>query len=177
MSAPFLGEIRPFAGDFAPRDWHLCDGSLLSIAQNSALYALLGVVYGGDGITTFGLPDLRGRIPISQGQGPGLSPRSIGDQGGTESVALTTQEIPAHSHMVYATVTSATSSQPAQLVPAAPANNGVFYLPPNVGNQVEAVLAADSLTQSGGGEAHENRMPIAAISFIIALSGIFPQQN
>ncbi|MEN3748292.1 tail fiber protein [Sphingomonas sp. HF-S3] len=177
MSAPFLGEIRPFAGDFAPRDWHLCDGSLLSIAQNSALYALLGVVYGGDGITTFGLPDLRGRIPISQGQGPGLSPRSIGDQGGTESVTLTTQEIPAHTHSASATVTSATSSQPAQLVPAAPANNGVFYLPPNVGNQVEAVLAADSLTQSGGGEAHENRMPIAAISFIIALSGIYPSRN
>jgi microcystin-dependent protein len=177
MSNPFLGEIRPFAGDFAPDRWHLCDGSLLPIAQYSPLYSLLGVVYGGDGVTTFGLPDLRGRLPISQGQGPGLSERSLGEQGGTESVTLTTQQMPGHMHSVLVSASPATSPQPAQLVPATPANDGLFYLPPNVGNQVEAVLAADSLSQSGGGTAHENRMPIAAISFIIALAGIFPQRN
>src|SRR5215831_4079907 len=98
MSEPFLGEIRMFGGNFAPRGWALCQGQLLSIAQNTALFSILGTTYGGNGQTTFALPGLRGRYPMQQGQGPGLSPRSLGEQGGSQTVTLLTNQMPAHTH-------------------------------------------------------------------------------
>jgi microcystin-dependent protein len=177
MSNPFLGEIRPFAGTFAPVGWHFCDGTLVSIAENDALYTLLGTTYGGDGQTTFGLPDLRGRVAVGVGNGPGLTPRVLGEMAGTESVTLTTQQMPSHTHAVTASSDAATSPQPSGLVPATPRNGGLFYLPPNVGTQADAAPAADSLTTAGGSQPHENRMSTTAISYIIAMSGIYPSQN
>ncbi|MDF7776264.1 tail fiber protein [Sphingomonas sp. AOB5] len=177
MSNPYLGELRPFAGNFAPRFWALCNGQLLSIAQNNALFALLGTTYGGDGITTFALPDLRGRLALSQGQGPGLTNRTLGEQSGTETVTLTIQTMPAHTHVVVASANEAASPVPTGRVPAAPKNGGKFYLPPNVGTQTDAPIGTASIGTAGGSQPHENLMPILAINYIIALQGIFPSQN
>lgn len=177
MSDPYLGEIRPFAGTFAPRNWLKCDGSVISIAANEALYTLIGTTFGGDGQTTFGLPDLRGRLPVGIGQAPGLSNRVLGQLAGSESVTLTSPQMPAHNHAVVVSGDAAESPQPANQVPAAPANGGVFYLPPNIGTQVDAPLAGDCLTFVGGGQPHENRMPVTAITYIISTTGIFPQRN
>ncbi len=177
MSDPYLGEIRPFAGTFAPRNWLMCNGQLVSIAQYDALFTLIGTAFGGDGTTTFGVPDLRGRLPVGVGQGPGLTNRVLGQVGGVESVTLTTTQMAAHSHAVVVSGDAAESPQPANQVPAAPANGGVFYLPPNVGTQVDAPLAGDCLTFVGNGQPHENRMPVTAITYIISAAGIFPQRN
>jgi microcystin-dependent protein len=177
MSNPYLGEIRPFAGNFAPRGWNFCNGALMSIAQNNALFALLGTNYGGDGQTTFGLPDLRGRVALSQGQGPGLTNRVLGEQGGEETVTLTIATMPSHMHAVIADSGAADGVPPTGLVPAAPANNALFYLPPNVGTQVDQPLAPDTCQPTGGSQPHNNIMPIVAINYIIALEGIFPSQN
>src|SRR5690349_9856118 len=113
MAEPYIGAITIFAGNFAPSNWHFCDGTLLSIAENSALFALLGTTYGGDGVTTFALPDLRGRFPIHQGQGPGLSNYVIGETTGQSSVTLSTSQIPSHGHELYATGANATTNSPA----------------------------------------------------------------
>lgn len=177
MSDPYLGEIRPFAGTYAPRNWRLCDGSIISIADNQALFTLLGTTFGGDGQTTFGLPDLRGRLPVGVGQGRGLTNRFLGQMGGSESVTLTQAQIPGHTHAVVVSGDAAESPQPANQVPAAPVNGGVFYLPPNIGSQVDAPLAGDCLTAAGNSQPHENRMPGTAITYIISAAGIFPQRN
>jgi microcystin-dependent protein len=177
MSNPYLGEIRPFAGNFAPRTWAFCAGQLLSIAQNNALYALLGTTYGGDGITTFGLPDLRGRVALSQGQGPGLTNRVLGEKAGTETVTLTINSMPAHTHTAVASAAEVTSPAVSNMVPAAPKNGGKFYLPTNVGTQNAVQLDAATIGTSGGSQPHDNIMPILAIDYIIALEGIFPSQN
>jgi microcystin-dependent protein len=174
---PYLGEIRPFAGSFAPSGWHFCDGSLQSIANQSALYTLLGTTYGGDGQTTFGLPDLRGRVAVSQGNGPGLTPRTLGQMSGEENVTLTTQTMPAHIHLAFATSAAANSPQPSGNLPATPANGGSFYLPPGVGTQVDEPLATDTIAITGSGLPHNNIMPSTAISYIIAMNGIYPSQN
>ncbi len=113
MSDYFIGEIRLFAGNFAPRDWAFCEGQIMSIAQNTALFSLLGTQYGGNGQTTFALPDLRGRVPMHQGQGPGLSPRDIGEVSGSETVTLLSTQMPAHSHALRASTTAAAGSTPA----------------------------------------------------------------
>ena len=112
MSEPFVGEIRMFAGNFAPQGWAFCDGQLLSVNQNDALFSLLGTIYGGDGRTTFGLPDLRGRLPMHAGTGPGLSPQRMGSMGGQENVTLTVNEMPAHSHSANAQSVTANSNDP-----------------------------------------------------------------
>ena len=178
MSNPYLGEIRPFAGNFAPRSWSFCNGSLLSIAQNNALFALLGTTYGGDGQTTFALPDLRGRIALSIGQGPGLTNRVLGEVNGAESVTITNNTMPSHMPQVSATSAAATAVPPGPtLLPATPGQGAAFYLPPNVGTQVDQPLPADTILQAGGSQPHENIMPILAINYIIALEGIFPSQN
>jgi microcystin-dependent protein len=166
---PFLGEIRMFGGNFAPRGWAKCDGQLLAISQNDALFALLGTTFGGDGVNTFGLPDLRSRIPIHQGQGPGLGQYIIGQQAGTESVTLTTQQLPAHNHLMNA-VAATTNT---------PANNtfgsgglSIFKAGPPT-----ATMAAGTIVPSGGSQPHDNIMPSLVVTFIIALEGIFPSQN
>lgn len=153
MTDPFLAEIRLFAGNFAPRGWAFCNGQILPISQNTALFALIGTYYGGDGKTTFALPDLRDRVPIHQGQGPGLSVRSLGEVGGAGSVQLTLAELPAHVHP--ASDLPATTNRATDAVPAA----GGRYT---------------TATPTGPAAAHNNRPPFLGLAYIIALQGIFP---
>jgi len=170
MSDPFIGEIRMLAGNFAPRGWAFCEGQLISIAQNTALFSLLGTQYGGNGSSTFGLPDLRGRVPISQGQGPGRSLASMGDRFGTETETLTAAQMPLHGHAEQASAsTASTAAGPS----GALANAGVslYGAEPNVDR------AAAAVTATGGGQAHNNMAPFLALSFIIALQGIYPSRN
>jgi microcystin-dependent protein len=173
MSDPFLGEVRMFAGNFAPVGWQFCNGQLVSIAENDALFFLLGTTYGGDGVTTFGLPDLRGRTPIHQGSSGGLTPRVLGQMTGTEAVALTAAQLPSHFHPVRAVSAVGTQAGPG-LASWAGASTGERQYSPGAPN---ATMAATCTSTAGGGLPHENMAPFQAVSFIIALNGIFPQQN
>ena len=172
MTDPFLGEIRLFPYTFAPRGWALCHGQVLSISQNTALFALIGTIYGGDGRTTFALPDLRGRVPVSSGQGPGLSAYEVGQVGGEESVDLTEAEIPAHSHRVAVNAASSASKNP---------NNRFLGRVPDTTAYAAAAtgktLNPGAISQSGGGQPHENRPPHLALNYCIALEGIFPARD
>ena len=172
MSEPFVGEIRMFAGNFAPRGWAFCDGQLLAVSQNDALFSLLGTIYGGDGRTTFGLPDLRGRIPIHAGTGPGLSPRRLGAKSGSEKVTLTTNQLASHTHDWNANTASAKDPSPAGHVTAdtSPIN---FYEPQNQ----TVSLASNTIANTGGSGSHTNLMPTLCINFIIALVGIYPSRQ
>ena len=172
MSEPFVGEIRMFAGNFAPRGWAFCDGQLLAVSQNDALFSLLGTIYGGDGRTTFGLPDLRGRIPLHQGTGPGLSPRRLGSKGGTENETLTTNQLASHTHDWNANTQPATGAAPQGKVLADPSPIRLF----SAVNQT-ASLASSMIANTGGGQPHTNLMPTLCIHFIIALVGIYPSRN
>jgi microcystin-dependent protein len=178
MSQPYLGEIRMFAGNFAPRGNAYCQGQILNITQNTALFSLLGTYYGGNGQTTFGLPDLQGRLPVCMGQGNGLSNYSIGQMVGTESVTLQTAQIPAHTHTANASGGPATQPNPGGRIPATLANPFTGYYVQNA-NKTGNPLAfwANALQQVGGNQPHENRMPALAISIIIAMQGIFPSRN
>src|SRR5690242_5227380 len=172
MSEPFLGEIRLMSFNFAPQGWAQCNGQFLAINQNQALFSLLGTTYGGNGQTTFALPDLRGRVPIhvggsSSGQGPGLSVYSMGQQGGVESVTLSGAEMPAHTDSQPATAADQTTNQPNRAVPA---HEGFYAATPD-GSQ----LAATS--PSGASQPHENRQHYLGINYIIALQEIFPARN
>jgi microcystin-dependent protein len=178
MSQPYLGEIRFFGGNFAPRNNALAAGQILSIQQNTALFSLLGTFYGGNGTTTFALPDLRGRLPIGQGQGPGLTDYTIGESLGTESVTITQQTTPSHTHSFHMTNVAATNPTPAGNLPAtllAPFTG--FYVKDanKTGNPV--TYSPQMVQTSGGSQPHENRMPAMAITIIIALAGIFPSRN
>ncbi|HRC16319.1 MAG TPA: tail fiber protein [Chitinophagaceae bacterium] len=169
---PFIGEIKLFGGNFEIVGHAFCRGQLLSIAQNSALFALLGTIYGGDGQSTFGLPDLRGRVPINQGVGPGLSQRTIGEVSGVENVSLTTNQIPAHNHLLSAAGSTASSSDP---------TNNRWASQPSLG-QYETVSSGSNLKSSalgitGGSQPHSNLQPYIAINYLIALEGIFPSRN
>lgn len=172
-SDPFLGEIILFGGNFAPRGWALCDGQLLSISSYSALFSILGTTYGGDGRSTFGLPDLRGRAPVHVGTGPGLSSYALGQRGGVETVTLNQAQIPAHSHAVNAT-DKGSSDKPTGLVPAA-ANSGASFGQP--GGKEAAQMSSEMVAKSGGGQAHENRAPYLAVTYIIALQGTYPSRS
>jgi microcystin-dependent protein len=173
MGSQFLGEIRMFAGDFAPVGWALCNGQLLPIAPNEALFQLIGTTYGGDGETTFALPDLRGRLPVSQGQGPGLSNYTLAELGGTETVTLTPAQMPAHSHLPRARAGAGTSDVPATRVWAAPSEPSAKIY---TGGAPDAGMNPAVIKSSGGGLPHDNMPPFLAIHFIIALEGIFPPQ-
>jgi len=184
MSNPFLGEIRMFAGNFAPRGWAFCNGQLLAISQNDALYALIGTTYGGDGVNTFGVPDMRGRLPLGMGQGPGLSTYVIGQMAGTESVTLTLPQTPAHSHTLNATSANGNVAVPNnQTLPAAPDaatphTTASLYVEATPNTVVQNAMDPTSISASGGGnQPHENRMPMLAFNFIIALEGVFPSRN
>ena len=169
---PFLGEIMMFAGNFAPRGWALCNGQLLPIAQNTALFSLLGTTYGGNGQTTFALPDLRGRAPIHVGQGPGLSDRVLGQYGGEETHTLTWNEMPNHSHPAYAHAENGTSDTPTGLLPARnPA--GV----PQYAAGADVTMSPEAIGNAGGGQPHDNMQPYLVINFCIALQGVFPSQQ
>jgi len=172
MSEPFVGEIRMFAGNFAPRGWAFCDGQLLAVSQNDALFSLLGTIYGGDGRTTFGLPDLRGRIPLHQGEGPGLSPRRLGSKGGAEKETLTTNQLASHSHDWKASTADATAEAPAGKVMAKPVNLRIYRA-----ESQTVGLASSVLGNTGGTQPHTNLMPTLCVHFILALVGIYPSRN
>ncbi len=177
MAEPFIAEIRMFAGTFSPRGWAFCDGQLLAISQNEALFSLLGTVYGGDGETTFGLPDLRGRIPIHVGTGPGLSPRPLGQKAGVENVTLTANQLAAHKHVTRCTNGVGTADSPQDNIWAAAAA-GVAYssaLPDTVDPEVAA--KTDAIGQTGQSQSHTNIQSFLCVNFIIALFGIFPSRN
>jgi microcystin-dependent protein len=182
MSNPFLGEIRIFAGNFNPRSWAFCRGQLLPIAQNDALYALIGTTFGGDGQTTFGLPDMQGRSLIGQGQGSGLSSYVVGQKSGTETVTLNTTQLPSHNHSLNAWNIDSTNETPGTSVGLSnPLNahtgeKSLFYLNTNGGPNSPA-LAADTIMPSGGNQPHDNMAPSLVLNYIIALEGVFPSRN
>jgi microcystin-dependent protein len=172
MSEPFVGEIRMFAGTFAPQGWAFCEGQLLSIPQNDALFSLLGTVYGGDGRTTFGLPDLRGRVPIHAGSGPGLTPRQLGSKAGTENVTLTTAQLPSHTHPIKGSTNTATATDPAGNVPAQSSTIDLY-----VNTAPTVNMNASAVAGTGGSRSHNNLMPTLCVNFIIALFGIYPSRQ
>jgi len=169
MSNPYVGEIRIFAGNFAPVGWAFCDGSLLAIAEYETLYNLIGTTYGGDGQSTFALPDLRGRVVIHQGAG-----YIVGETDGVETVTLTTAQLPEHSHPVSGTTTAATTPTPGPSVAMAATPTGESIYDGNTMNQVS--LARSAIGLAGGGQPHDNRQPYLGISYIISQFGIFPSQ-
>ncbi len=171
MSEPFIGEIRIFAGTFAPRGWAFCNGQLLPISQNTALFAILGTTYGGDGRTTVGLPDLRGRAAMHPGNGPGLSSRRLGELGGESSVALNSNQMPEHTHPVLASSEAANTGNPVNSVPA----NAGFLNRYGAADDLEDF--ASDIIDNTGGEAHNNMQPYLVMYFIIALVGRFPVRN
>jgi microcystin-dependent protein len=172
VSEPFIGEIRMVAFNFPPRGFALCNGQLLSIAQNTALFSLLGTTYGGNGQTTFGLPDLRSRVPVHAGQGPGLSNYDLGQSSGVESVTLTSTELPPHSHTVNAS-TTATSKNPANSVPAVTGAGSSYAASASPGTTMNPGM----ITGGGSSAPHTNLQPSLCINFVIALEGIFPSRN
>lgn len=170
MSDPFVAEIRIFAGNFAPRGWALCNGQLLPISQNTALFSLLGTTYGGDGKSSFGLPNLQQRSPMHPGQGPGLSNRVLGESGGEAAVALLTSEMPAHGHGLKAALSPSTGT-PAPDLMLSPVNGGAAIYKALSNPQA---MAPQTLSAAGGGQPHNNRSPYLALTFIIALQGVYP---
>jgi microcystin-dependent protein len=180
MSDPFVGEIRMVGFNYAPNGWALCNGQLLPIAQYTALFSLLGTYFGGDGRTTFALPNLQSRVPIHQGQGIGLSPYVIGQVGGTETVTLTSSQMPLHNHTVGASSANGTASSPANNIPAqgytGDSRNPTLlpnYAPP----PASATLASSAVSTAGGNQPHENLQPYLCVNFIIALNGVYPPRS
>jgi len=174
MSEPFIGEIRMVGFNFAPRGWALCNGQLLSIASNNALFSLLGTYYGGDGRTTFALPNLQGRVPMHYGSGAGLSPRLIGEAAGQESVSLTEAQLPAHTHKARASSLKGNTNSPVGRVWSKDAGvQSATY----TSNAADADMAAGAIAPAGGGQPHNNMPPYLAVNFIIALQGIYPARD
>ena len=170
----YIGALTLFGFNFAPRGWAKCDGQLLSIAQNTALFSLLGTTYGGNGQTTFALPDLRGRVPLHQGNGPGLSARVIGESGGVENVTLLQTQMPTHTHSVSlgASSSDGVRKNPTGSVPAATA--GSSYAAPG---DADGVMAAAVVGTSGGNQPHPNIQPYLVLNWCICTEGIFPSRN
>jgi len=175
MQDPWLGEIALVAFNFAPQGWAFCNGQLLSIAQNTALFSLLGTTYGGDGQTTFALPNLQSRVPVHFGHGTGLSPFTMGQTAGVESVTLQTAQIPAHTHSYAPQASTAGGSavSPAAALWAESGSGDTIYQK----GTSNATMAPQTLGNTGGGQAHENRQPLLALNYIIALVGIFPSRT
>ena len=175
MSDQFVGEIRLFAGTFAPLGWAFCDGQLLAIAQNDALFSLFGTTYGGDGRTTFGLPDLRGRVPIHQGSGPGLTPRAMGSKAGAEAVVLTASQMGGHTHKWEATSAAAAERTPVNNAMAETSAADIYSQsdPP----QSPATMSPAMVGDAGGGRPHQNVQPYQCINYIVSLYGVYPSRN
>lgn len=170
MADPFVAEIRIFPFNFAPRGWAFCDGQILPISQNTALFSLLGTTYGGNGQTTFALPDLQGSAPMHPGQGPGLSLHDLGETGGSETVTLLESEIPAHSHSASMSVRPADGLNPALM--ALGTGNNIYAAPVNL-----TAMSPQALPPAGGDQPHNNMMPYLTLSFCIALQGVFPPRT
>jgi microcystin-dependent protein len=174
MSEPFIGEIRMFAGSFAPRGWAYCDGQLYSVSQNDALFSLFGTIYGGDGRDTFGLPDLRGRVPIHQGTGPGLAERRLGSKAGVENATVTENQLASHTHELRASGDPAEDNDPVGHLPARSTSASLY----SDDYEVEEVYLHDSAVgNTGGSQSHSNVMPFLCIHFIVALFGIYPSRS
>lgn len=163
MAQPYVGEIRMFAGNFAPAGWMFCEGQLLPISENETLFQLIGTTYGGDGESTFAMPDLRGRLPLHQGNGFVLA-----ETGGAEEITLTASQIPSHSHPVLATLSIATDTSPQNNVLAQPSTFDPYQSTPG------ALAMAPSVSMVGGSQPHTNFKPYLCVNFIISLFGIFP---
>src|SRR5262245_30664154 len=172
MSNPFVAEIRIFAGNFAPKGWALCNGQLLPISQNTALFSLLGTFYGGDGKSTFALPNLQGSAAMGQGQGPGLSDRVLGGSGGRPTVTLLTFEMPAHSHLLQASNQVGTDRTPQGEVLARSAGLNLYKASGTI-----VQMALEATTVFGGSLPHNNMQPYLTLLFIIALQGVFPPRG
>lgn len=168
MSEPFLGEIRTFAGNFAPNEWALCDGRLLSIAQYSALFSLLGTSYGGDGKVTFALPNLNGNAPMHWGDGRGLTPRTIGESSGNASVTLIESQMPAHTHTLVGSQSSASDT--------APGGNALADAPLYAAPPLNVRMAPLAVVTAGASMPHDNMQPYLGLTFIIALQGVYPRR-
>ncbi len=170
VASPFLGQVAMFGGNFAPQGWAFCDGQLLPISQNTALFSLLGTTYGGNGQTTFALPNLQGASPLHPGTGTGLTPRNLGDTGGVANVTLTVAQLPNHTHTARGIAAGGTQQAPTNDVWAE--IRGVPYAPtPN------SAMAQSAANQTGGSQPHNNLPPYLVVNFIIALQGIFPARN
>ena len=168
-SEPFIGQVKWFAGNFAPRGYAFCDGQLLPIAQNQALFSILGTTYGGDGRTSFALPDLRGRIPMHAGAAPGLTPRTLGEKGGQEEVTLNTTEMPSHNHI--ANGSSATGSS--NLVD----DRALAGIRRGYNSAADTAMDSSVVSNTGGSQSHNNMPPYSNIKCIIALVGLYPPRN
>ncbi|WP_308466521.1 phage tail protein [Rathayibacter soli] len=174
MADQFLAEIRMFAGNFAPVGWALCNGQLLPISQNTALFSLIGTSYGGDGKTNFALPNLQAAMPLGSGSGPGLTPRDVGERGGSAAVTLLTTQLPSHNHLAHAVAAPGTTSSPST----------ASWAEPRVGRAPEAAYAPlpntalhpQALSVAGANQPHNNLPPYTVVTFIIALQGIFPSR-
>jgi microcystin-dependent protein len=176
---PFVGQITVFPFNFAPVGWALCEGQLMPISQNTALFSLLGTFYGGDGRTTFALPDLRGRVPVGQGQGPGLSFYDIGEMEGGEAVTLLATQNPPHSHPFPAVAAQATTNAPNGALPAEGHGSGRGAFPVNIyaALQTAVPLASGQVASAGGGQPHNNLQPYLSLNWCIALQGVFPPRQ
>ncbi len=172
MSSPFLAEIKMFAGNFAPRGYATCDGQILAISQNTALFSLLGTFYGGNGQSNFALPNFQGNVPIHQGNGPGLTQRVVGETGGSQTVTLLQSQIPAHSHGFQAIQAAAPSTVAAGNLLAVNRDLQTYAPPAAAGS-----LDPSSIGPAGGGGPHNNMQPFLVVVFIIALQGIYPARN
>jgi len=169
----YLGEIRFVAFNFAPNGWHACDGTVLQIADYTALFAVVGTAYGGDGNTTFALPNLQGRVPLTMGQGAGLTNRNMGDAGGAEQVTLTVDQMPAHTHTANASIGPGNAATPgSNLLAAVPRNREIYSTA-----APSATMNPGAIGSAGNGQPYENMPPFVTVNCIIALTGIFPSRN
>jgi len=172
MSEPFIGEIRIFGLNFEPRGWAACDGRLLPISQYTALFSILGTTYGGDGRTVFALPNLKGRIPLGAGTGPGLTPRDLGASAGTEAVTLSPNQLPLHNHAAKCNSGNGNQYGPANHYWAQDAGGAKEY-----GGGSAGQMSAGAIAPAGGGQPHNNLQPYAVVNYCIALTGIFPPRS
>jgi microcystin-dependent protein len=173
VSQPFVAEIRMFAGTFAPRGWAMCNGQIMAISQNTALFSLLGTTYGGNGVSNFALPNMQGNVPVHFGQGPGLSPYVEGETGGTQLVTLLSTQMPAHNHPVNCSTQPADQPSPGGFIWAAEPTGLVNPYTTGAPN----VAMAGATSAAGGNQPHNNLMPYLVVTFIIALQGVFPSRN
>jgi microcystin-dependent protein len=176
MSEPFIAEIRIFTYNFAPRGWAYCDGQLLPIAQNTALFSLIGTTYGGDGRSTLGLPDLRDRVPMHPGRGPGLTSRRLGEKAGIMAASLTEAQIPSHKHEMAVTQNPATTTNPTGLYPSKHKDDrkGFMY---KENPTLNAQFSSAAIATAGGSQEHLNMQPYLTLSFCIALTGLYPSRS
>ncbi len=175
MSEPFVAEIRIFAGNFAPRGWAFCNGQLLPVDQNTALFSLIGTTYGGDGRTTTALPNLKGRAPMHPGRGPGLTSRRLGQKGGAETVTLSEAQLPGHTHTMMGVINPGNVRLPSNTVTLARSGGALAYQTDSTSNLV--AMADQTLANAGGSQPHNNLQPFLTMNFIIALAGLYPSRS